>query len=289
MDAHLEQNFISTREAAKLSGYNSDYLGRLCREGKIEATRIGRAWIVNKNSLLSFVADQEEQKKKNAEALAQAREVEYKAAQEAKVIAPVVVEEAPVEVVSLPTAPVIAASVPEEVVVETLPEPVIASQEPVLSPIQLPDLRKKSPITIREIRDRAVAAVIALLIVTGSFVAAEVGVVTGVSRIAVKTIENTSDIGYGLASSILAAGGAELASVAGSGDAVIQHAVLFLEHLAQIGWDIAGAYSQFQADFFQALGEGILVVDLWLGQDAAVDSDVALVEQGEDDAAVRAR
>ncbi len=83
--------------------------------------------------------------------------------------------------------------------------------------------------------------------------------------------------------------GAGFRLFAGSGDTVIQHAVLFLERLAQIGWDIAGAYSQFQTDFFQALGEGILVVDLWLGQDAAVDSDVALVEQGEDDAAVRAR
>ncbi|MDP4000812.1 MAG: NYN domain-containing protein [bacterium] len=37
--------FISLAEAAKLTGYNQDYLGQLARSGKLEAKKIGRNWV----------------------------------------------------------------------------------------------------------------------------------------------------------------------------------------------------------------------------------------------------
>lgn len=48
--------YLSTHEAAKLVGYTSDYVSRLAREKKIEATRVGRQWFVNPISLENFCA-----------------------------------------------------------------------------------------------------------------------------------------------------------------------------------------------------------------------------------------
>ena len=81
MDSLLNQNIITTREASELSGYHSDYLGRLCREGEISGSRVGRSWVIDRASLLQFVAEQEQQKKINAELLSKKREDEYKAIQ----------------------------------------------------------------------------------------------------------------------------------------------------------------------------------------------------------------
>jgi len=44
---------ISSKEASKLTGYAKDYIGQLCREGRVQAQRIGRAWFVNLESLRS--------------------------------------------------------------------------------------------------------------------------------------------------------------------------------------------------------------------------------------------
>src|SRR6266481_714695 len=77
----LEQNLLSTKDASALSGYNPDYLARLCRSGKIAGTQIGRTWLVNRESLEQFVREQEERKVQIATELSQAREKEYQEAQ----------------------------------------------------------------------------------------------------------------------------------------------------------------------------------------------------------------
>ncbi|MBU2158933.1 helix-turn-helix domain-containing protein, partial [Patescibacteria group bacterium] len=74
----LEKNLISTKEASELSGYNSDYLSRLCRENKIEGTQVGRTWLVSRSSLQSFIRSQEERKRGLAESLSKEREREYR-------------------------------------------------------------------------------------------------------------------------------------------------------------------------------------------------------------------
>ncbi|MCW9054562.1 MAG: helix-turn-helix domain-containing protein [Candidatus Pacebacteria bacterium] len=38
--------YISSKRAAELMGYTQDYIGQLCRAGKIEARQVGRSWYV---------------------------------------------------------------------------------------------------------------------------------------------------------------------------------------------------------------------------------------------------
>jgi hypothetical protein len=46
-------NFISAKRAAEISGYTPDYVGQLCRLGKLESRRVGKAWFVSEKSLLN--------------------------------------------------------------------------------------------------------------------------------------------------------------------------------------------------------------------------------------------
>ncbi len=43
--------YVSTKRAAKLTGYAKDYVGQLCREGRIAARLVGRNWYVLESSL----------------------------------------------------------------------------------------------------------------------------------------------------------------------------------------------------------------------------------------------
>lgn len=79
MDPFTENKFISTKEASEKSGYTSDYLSRLCREGKIESMQVSRVWFVGRESLDLFVEEQAKKKSEAAESLAKEREQEYKA------------------------------------------------------------------------------------------------------------------------------------------------------------------------------------------------------------------
>lgn len=43
--------FISSKQAAKITGYAKDYVGQLCREGRVEARLVGRNWYVLEESV----------------------------------------------------------------------------------------------------------------------------------------------------------------------------------------------------------------------------------------------
>ncbi len=43
--------YVSSKQAAKISGYAKDYIGQLCREGRIEARLVGRNWYVLRSAL----------------------------------------------------------------------------------------------------------------------------------------------------------------------------------------------------------------------------------------------
>ncbi|MHB8660338.1 MAG: immunoglobulin-like domain-containing protein [Minisyncoccota bacterium] len=79
MDALLKGNLITTKDAAKLSGYTSDYLSRLARSGKIIGRKIGHSWFVDKESLKDFSVQQGDYKVNYARALTRTREAEYRA------------------------------------------------------------------------------------------------------------------------------------------------------------------------------------------------------------------
>ena len=51
------KKYISTKEAAKLTGYTSDYIGQLARSKKILSRMVGRARYVEEASILGYVAD----------------------------------------------------------------------------------------------------------------------------------------------------------------------------------------------------------------------------------------
>ena len=48
-----DNNYISAKRVQELFGYTSDYVGQLCRSGKIEAKMIGRSWFVTEKSIIN--------------------------------------------------------------------------------------------------------------------------------------------------------------------------------------------------------------------------------------------
>lgn len=48
------EEWLTTRSAAELSGYSIKYLRHLARQGRIEARKIGRDWLLNRDSLLAY-------------------------------------------------------------------------------------------------------------------------------------------------------------------------------------------------------------------------------------------
>jgi excisionase family DNA binding protein len=52
-------DWITTKEAAELSGYHPVYLRELIRNGKIKAQKFGETWQVDRHSLLAFMKESE--------------------------------------------------------------------------------------------------------------------------------------------------------------------------------------------------------------------------------------
>ena len=46
------QKYLSSKKSAKLTGYAKDYVGQLCREGRVEARLVGRNWYVLESSIM---------------------------------------------------------------------------------------------------------------------------------------------------------------------------------------------------------------------------------------------
>ena len=51
-----ESGWITVSQAAKLTGYNEEYITWLCREKKIKAQKYSIVWQVDRDSLLGYVA-----------------------------------------------------------------------------------------------------------------------------------------------------------------------------------------------------------------------------------------
>jgi hypothetical protein len=52
--------YISSRRAAEISKYSNDYVGQLCRGGKVSARMMGRTWFVDQESILNHKKTSEE-------------------------------------------------------------------------------------------------------------------------------------------------------------------------------------------------------------------------------------
>lgn len=51
----MPPEWISTEEAAKLSGYNVEYVRRLMRKGKVKAEKRGSMWWIDRESMEAYV------------------------------------------------------------------------------------------------------------------------------------------------------------------------------------------------------------------------------------------
>lgn len=47
--------WITTNEAAEISGYHPDYVRKLVQAGKIKAQKFGETWMVSRQSLLAYL------------------------------------------------------------------------------------------------------------------------------------------------------------------------------------------------------------------------------------------
>jgi excisionase family DNA binding protein len=52
----ITQGWITTTEAAMITGYNAAYVRYLANQGLIEARKVGRDWLINQESLLAYKA-----------------------------------------------------------------------------------------------------------------------------------------------------------------------------------------------------------------------------------------
>lgn len=63
-----QDDWITTQEAAQLSGYHPDHLRRLIRGGLVKARKFGIVWQVERKSLIAYMraAEQSEDKRRGA-------------------------------------------------------------------------------------------------------------------------------------------------------------------------------------------------------------------------------
>jgi excisionase family DNA binding protein len=68
--SEVPSGFVSTKQAAKLAGYTSDYIGQIAREGRIESVKIGRERFVKVEDVFEYVRtrNQEEEEKQTVAA-----------------------------------------------------------------------------------------------------------------------------------------------------------------------------------------------------------------------------
>ena len=67
-----EKKYVSSKQAAKITGYAKDYIGQLCREGRVPARLVGRSWYVLETAIQDhrFGNEESEGEKKAAKTLA---------------------------------------------------------------------------------------------------------------------------------------------------------------------------------------------------------------------------
>ena len=53
----MDHEWITTSEAAELSGYHPEYLRELIRTEKVHGRKFGNVWQISKQSLLTYLSD----------------------------------------------------------------------------------------------------------------------------------------------------------------------------------------------------------------------------------------
>jgi excisionase family DNA binding protein len=79
----IAASFISTKEAARRTGYSTDYVSRLLRAGDIRGVREGRFWMIDPESLATFVERKQGRSERRSAELSNARRESYQVASSA--------------------------------------------------------------------------------------------------------------------------------------------------------------------------------------------------------------
>lgn len=61
-----DKRYVSSKQAAEMTGYAKDYVGQLCREGRVPARLIGRSWYVLASAIQDHRFGNEEEQKSAA-------------------------------------------------------------------------------------------------------------------------------------------------------------------------------------------------------------------------------
>jgi len=56
----IDDEWLTTEQAAELSGYHVNYLRRLIRRGDLEGRKVSIVWLIRRQSLLDYMAQAEE-------------------------------------------------------------------------------------------------------------------------------------------------------------------------------------------------------------------------------------
>lgn len=60
----MGDEWLTLKDAAKLTGYNPEHLRALIRQGRIKARKVVIVWLVSKSSLLRYLQEQAERGEK---------------------------------------------------------------------------------------------------------------------------------------------------------------------------------------------------------------------------------
>lgn len=63
-----EKKYVSSKRAAKITGYAKDYIGQLCREGRVPARLVGRSWYVLESAIQDHRFGEQEHSPKESHA-----------------------------------------------------------------------------------------------------------------------------------------------------------------------------------------------------------------------------
>jgi excisionase family DNA binding protein len=56
----MAEEWLTTEQAAELSGYHTEYIRQIIKAGKIQAKKFGPVWQVDKQSLLAYLKEARE-------------------------------------------------------------------------------------------------------------------------------------------------------------------------------------------------------------------------------------
>lgn len=60
----MSEQWLTTEQAAELSGYHVDYVRKLLQSGKLDGRKWGQAWQVSRQSLVDYLATAEKSEDK---------------------------------------------------------------------------------------------------------------------------------------------------------------------------------------------------------------------------------